>query len=229
MKLYTSILCPFAHRVRIVLADKGLAIEQVEVDPRHKPPELQALGVFGTVPVLAIQDRAISESAVICEFLDEIFASSSLLSPQPAQRAEARVWVRFADARLYPHTQQLLYAAPEAQRPRLLRELQEDLRAMDAYVSRQGGPYFAGNRFSLLDATFYPWFEQRVAIERFRGFVWPENLGALSRWQAHVAQHPAVRAVSQPPEFYERAYGKLNSALTPANAPTAAAPVGLLN
>jgi glutathione S-transferase len=229
MKLYTSILCPYAHRVRIVLADKGLAIEQVEVDPRDKPPELLALGVFGTVPVLAIQDRAISESAVICEFLDEIFAPSSLLPSQPAQRAEARVWIRFADARLYPHTQQLLYAAPEAQRPRYLRELQDDLRAMDAFVSRQGGPYFHGDRFSLLDATFLPWFEQRIAIERFRGFVWPANLTALSRWHAHVAQHPSVRAVSQPPEFYERAYGKLNSALPPANPAPPASTANFLN
>ena len=153
-KLYTSILCPYAHRVRIVLAEKGLAPEQVEVDPRNKPPELQALGAFGKVPVLEIQGRMISESAAICEFLDEIFQLPQLMPAEPLQRAQVRMWVRFADARLYPNTQHLLYAAPAAERPRYALALQEDLRHMDEYLSRHKGPYWLGEQFSHLDATF---------------------------------------------------------------------------
>jgi glutathione S-transferase len=212
MKLYTSILCPYAHRVRIVLAEKGLAPEQVEVDPRNKPPELQALGAFGKVPVLEIQGRMISESAAICEFLDEIFQLPQLMPAEPLQRAQVRMWVRFADARLYPNTQHLLYAAPAAERPRYALALQEDLRHMDEYLSRHKGPYWLGEQFSHLDATFLPWFEQSIAIERFRGFTWPENLLALWRWHARVAARPSVRAVGRPPEFYERAYGAMASA-----------------
>lgn len=211
MKLYTSILCPYAHRTRITLAEKGLAPEQIEVDLHNKPTELVALGAFGKVPVLAIQGRMISESAVICEFLDEIFKLSPLLPAEPMQRAEARMWIRFADTRLYPHTEQLLYAAPAAERPRLVRELQDDLRSMDDFVSRLQGPYFLGERFSLVDAALLPWFEQCGVIERFRGFTWPENLSALRRWHARVADRPSIRAVGQPPEFYERAYGALLS------------------
>jgi glutathione S-transferase len=209
MKLYTSILCPYAHRVRITLAEKGLDPEQVEVDPRNKPSELAVLGAFGKVPVLSLQGRMISESAVICEFLDEIFKLSPLLPAEPMQRAEARMWIRFADIRLYPHTQQLLYAAPPAERPRLVRELQEDLRSLDDFVSRHEGPHFLGERFTLVDAALLPWFEQCVVIEQFRAFTWPVNLFALRRWHARVADRPSVRAVGQPAEFYERAYGKL--------------------
>ncbi|MBC8026745.1 MAG: glutathione S-transferase family protein [Steroidobacteraceae bacterium] len=211
MKLYTSILCPYAHRARITLAEKGLDPEQVEVDPRNKPAELVALGAFGKVPVLAIQGRMISESAVICEFLDEIFKLSPLMPSEPTQRAEARMWIRFADTRLYPHTQQLLYAAPAAERPRLVRELQDDLSSMDEFVSRLQGPYWLGERFSLVDATMLPWFEQCIVIERYRGFAWPEHLTALRRWYARAAERPSVRAVGQSPEFYERAYGALIS------------------
>jgi glutathione S-transferase len=157
----------------------------------------------------------ISDSAVICEFLDELFQPPALMPAEPLQRAEVRMWVRFADMRLYSNTQQLLYAAPAAERPRYALALQEDLRHMDEYLSRQKGPYWLGERFSHVDATFLPWFEQCIAIEKFRGFAWPENLSALSRWHARVAARPSVRAVSRSPEFYERACGALMTAAFP--------------
>jgi glutathione S-transferase len=209
MKLYTSILCPFAHRVRIVLAEKGVEVSLVEVDPRKKPKELVELGWRGTVPVLEIQDHKLSESAVIAEYLDETYPIPALMPRHPAHRAEARLWMRCADQRLYPHTRGLLYAAPAAERLRLQDQIHEDLRYMESRILDYGGPYWLGERFSLVDATFFPWFEQRIAIERFRGFTWPGDCPKLLRWHAQVAARPAVRATSQPPEFYERAYAAL--------------------
>ena len=196
MQLYTSSLCPFAHRVRLVLAEKGLEMPQVEVDPRQK-----------RVPALEVDGRELMESAVISEYLDEIFVEPALMPRPPLLRAAARQWIHFADERLYPHTRGLLYAATESERPRLRTEIREDLRIMEAHLASQPGRYWMGDDFTLVDATFFPWFEQRCAIEAFRGFVWPEVFVALEQWRARVAARPAVSAISKPQDFYLNTYG----------------------
>jgi glutathione S-transferase len=203
LRLHTNSLCPYAHRVRLVMAEKGISAEHVEVDLRTGPAPL------GKVPLLEVGSQMIGESAVIAEYLEESYPEPSLLPRDPLARARARVWIRFADDRLYAHTTRLLHASATAERDLALGQIHEDLRFMEHHgfaVARHGGPYWMGERFTLVDVTFFPWFEQRAALERFRNFAWPEDCPRLLEWEGRVARRLAVRGQSRPPAFYVNEY-----------------------
>ena len=97
MKLYDAATCPFCARVRIVLAEKGLDHETVEVDLRDRPAWMYDLNPTGKVPVLD-DGFVLPESAVIMEYLEERHPEPPLLPADPAARAAARLAVfRFDD------------------------------------------------------------------------------------------------------------------------------------
>jgi glutathione S-transferase len=67
-----------------------------------------------------------------------------------------------------------------------------------------------GERFTLVDATFVPWFEQCAALEALRGFVGLEEYPCLMRWHSLVAQRPTVQAQSRPSDWYVEQYAALD-------------------
>jgi glutathione S-transferase len=215
IELYSASLCPFAHRTRLTLAEKGLAPRVIEIDLRNKPHWFAALSPHGKVPLLKVGEHTVWESAVIDEYLEEVFPQPALLPRDALTRAWARAWIRFADARLYENTRRLLYARG-ADEQRMAREaITADLRFMEQDgIARNLSPgrYWLGAEFTLVDVTFFPWFEQRAVLEEFRGFTWPENCERLLRWHRDVAQRPAVRAQSRPVEVYLREFRVLLAA-----------------
>jgi glutathione S-transferase len=215
IELYSASLCPFAHRTRLTLAEKGLAPRLIEIDLRNRPHWFAALSPHGKVPLLRMGEAVVWESAVIDEYLEEIFPQPALLPRDPLTRARARAWIRFADSRLYENTRRLLYARGAAEQSTARDAIAADLRFMEeeGFVRASApGPYWLGREFSLVDVTFLPWFEQRAVLEEFRGFAWPENCEQLLRWYADVTQRPAVQAQSRPVEFYLREFGALVAA-----------------
>jgi glutathione S-transferase len=220
IQLYSAALCPFAHRVRLVLAEKGVAAAIVEIDPRNKPPRFAELTPLGNVPVLVHGEARLWESAVINEYLEEVFPDPALLPRAPERRALARAWIAYADTQLYAPTRELLHA-PDPQvwksmSPRITEALMcLESRALAGASDRH--PYFLGQDFSLADLTFYPWFEQAAALECYRDFRMPASCGRVRAWAAAVAERPAVRAVAQPPEFYIERYGALQRAMAALN------------
>src|SRR5690606_38843883 len=108
IELYGSALCPFAQRVRLVLAEKELEASEIETDPRNKPADFLALSPAGKVPLLVHNGARVWESAVINEYLDETFPEHPLLPRDTARRALARIWTNFADIKIYEATHRLL-------------------------------------------------------------------------------------------------------------------------
>ncbi|RMA79487.1 glutathione S-transferase N-terminal domain-containing protein [Umboniibacter marinipuniceus] len=90
MTFFSNATCQFCHRVRIVLAEKGVTVEIVDVDLNDKPQELLELNPYGTVPTLLDRDLALYESKVMMEYLDERFPHPPLLPVYPVARAESR-------------------------------------------------------------------------------------------------------------------------------------------
>ncbi len=97
MKLYDAARCPYCARVRIVVADKGIELETVEVDLSNRPPWLLELNPpNGRVPVLD-NGFVLPESAVIMEYLDELHPSPALFAgriPRASRGASARASLR---------------------------------------------------------------------------------------------------------------------------------------
>ena len=101
MVLYDAAPCPYCARVRIVLAEKRLAYDPVEIDLGDRPAWLYAKNPSGKVPVLEEDGGLIlPESPVIMEYLEERFPQPALWPADPAERALGRLWLDRFDARL---------------------------------------------------------------------------------------------------------------------------------
>src|SRR5689334_17901425 len=99
LTLISHPLCPYVQRAAIVLQEKGVAYERRDIDLANKPDWFLRISPLGKTPVLLVDDEAIFESAVICEYLDDTLAPR--LHPQdPLQRARHRAWMEFGSSLL---------------------------------------------------------------------------------------------------------------------------------
>src|SRR5580693_5041724 len=94
LRLISHRLCPYVQRAVISLTEKGVAFERVDVDLANKPDRFLKLSPLGRTPVLQVGDRAIFESAVILEYLEET-EPKPLHPADPLTRAEHRAWIEF--------------------------------------------------------------------------------------------------------------------------------------
>src|ERR1700755_1794399 len=109
IRLFSARACPFAHRTRLVLSHKRVPFELVEIDLQNKPAWFdRSVSGYGKVPAIEHGDVRIWESAVINEYLDEVFPEPRLLPSVPADRAAARIWIDYANTRFAPAVGKLL-------------------------------------------------------------------------------------------------------------------------
>jgi glutathione S-transferase len=209
IEIYSAALCPFAHRSRLTLSEKGIPFRLVEIDLLNKPTKFDKISPYGKVPVLKHGDNRVWESAIINEYLDEAFPEPTLLPKQPIQRAHARIWINFADTRLFTTSAKLLYSGDPQQYPLFRKELAEHLLFIEQQALQNvsdSSPFWLGSEISLVDFTYYPWFEQLNVLEQFRDFKLPAGLDRLRQWWAAVASRESVRLIAKTPEFYVEAY-----------------------
>ena len=93
LTLYDAARCPYCARVRIVLAEKNVEYETIEVDLTNRPAWIYEKNSTGRVPVVEEEAWLLPESAVIMEYLEERYPEPALLAADPADRAQARVWI----------------------------------------------------------------------------------------------------------------------------------------
>ena len=118
MKLYNSNLAPNPRRVRVFLAEKGVAIPRVEVDLaklEQKTPEFSALNPFQTIPVLELDDGTrIAKSIAICRYIEELWPEPNLFGSTALERAMIEMWQRQLELRLLLPIAQVLASQPSA-------------------------------------------------------------------------------------------------------------------
>src|SRR5215470_5018051 len=120
MKLYDFLPCPFGQKVRIVLAEKGLSYELVQIDltqGEQRRPEFRRLNPFGRVPVLIDEDTTIYDSTIINEYLEDEYPEPPVLPAvgSSALRARARIFEDFADTSFTPRVDQLIAEVSKAE------------------------------------------------------------------------------------------------------------------
>jgi len=209
LTLYSARACPFAHRSRLVLAEKGVAFELVEIDLANKPAWFGNVSLYGKVPALEHVGQRIVESAVINEYIEETFPEPRLLPREPALRALARIWIDFANTRLAVAYTKILLGATDADREAGKGELRAALERLEQEALGKlsgAGPFWLGAQPSLVDFTFYPWFERLPALEQHAGFELPPALERLQRWREAVQSRASVRAIENPVSFYLERY-----------------------
>lgn len=211
LRLYSARACPFAHRTRLVLQEKAIDFELIEVDLQRKPREFTDASLYGKVPAIEHAGHRIWESAIINEYLEEVFPEPALLPREPGRRALARIWIDYANTRLAPAFAQLIRAETpdqEAEGRKVLNEVLSFIEREALPRSSERGPYWLGAELSLVDLSFYPWFERLPAVDRLRGFSIPAEHTRLRAWLEAVQARDAVRALQNPVDFYVERYAR---------------------
>ena len=181
--LYDAARCPYCARVRIVLAEKGIEVETVEVDLTDRPAWIYEKNPTGRVPVIEEDDgRPLPESAVIMEFLEERYPEPALLPPDAAERGAVRLLI-FRDHELTDP-----YYALRRSEDGAAEQLDAALGRFDALLAAQ--PYLGGAEFGLADVALVPWFlraRDMLGVD-LGGFQ------ALTGWLARLEERPAIAA-----------------------------------
>jgi glutathione S-transferase len=184
--LYNMRLCPYCMRTRIVLGEKGLGYEVVEVDPGDKPDALLECNPKGRVPTLDDDGVVVYESHIIDEYLDERYPQPKLMPRLPVQRAKVRMLCDSCDSMLAPALA-ALKAAPGGEPS--VRALDEVSRALDLLERElEGGDYLVGGAYGMADIELAPW-----AIRIARYGVPPERVPPrVQAWTTRLCAHPIV-------------------------------------
>jgi len=180
--LYDAARCPYCARVRIVLAEKGVAYETVEIDLADRPAWIYEKNSTGRVPVLEEDGWALPESAVIMEYLEERYPDPPLLPADPADRALPRLRIFRADELTDPYY--ALRRGEEGAGERLATELAR----LDAVLASR--PWLGGAAYGLADVAYVPWLlraRRQLGVEL-------APFPALSDWLERMLERPAVAA-----------------------------------
>ena len=143
----------FSHRVRIVLAEKGVAVDIIDVDDDSRPAELADLNPYNSVPTLLDRDLVLYESKVMMEYLDERFPHPPLLPVYPVARAQSRLWMHRIEREWVPMMETIQNGTKkEADKAR--KELRESLIGIAPIFDDM--PFFMSDEFSLVDTCIAP-------------------------------------------------------------------------
>lgn len=182
LTLYDAARCPYCARVRIVLAEKEVEWETVEIDLADRPRWLYEKNPTGTVPVLEESGWVLPESAVICEYLNDRYPEPPLWPDDPGERAAGRLLVfRFEE---FSRPYYALRRGDEGARSCF----EDELQFLDTLLGRM--PYLSGRAFGLADTGYLPWVlraRDRLAIDL-------SALTSLSKWVDSLAERPSVAA-----------------------------------
>lgn len=220
LTLVSHTLCPFVQRAAIALIEKGVPFERRHVDLADKPDWFLRMSPLGKTPVLQVGDDAIFESAAILEYLEET-QPAPLHPADPVERARHRAWIDFGSGILSDIAG--FYSAHDAAG---FASKTEALRSRFQLLERHlgAGPYFSGERFSLVDAVFAPVFRYFDVFDRIGEFGILQDLPRIVSWRAALAARRSVRDAVQSDyaEELERLVARRQSHLSQALAGAAA-------
>lgn len=212
LHLISHDLCPYVQRAVISLTEKGIGFERSYIDLADKPDWFLAISPLGKTPVLLAEDVRIFESAVILEYLEET-QPNPLHPGDPLERARHRAWMEFGSATLndiagfYSATDEEAFVTKTAVLRGKFERLENELGT---------GPYFNGDRFSLVDVVFGPVFRYFDTFDRIGNFGILAGLSKVDGWRRALADRPSVTKAVAPdyPDLLERFIGRRSSKLS---------------
>ena len=155
MALFSNARDHYSHRVRLVLAEKGVTVDVVEADDYNKPEDLAEVNPYNSLPTLLDRDLALYEVNVIIEYLDERFPHPPLLPVYPVQRAQSRLWIYRIEKEWSSKLDILVDGRQsEAELLRAKKELRESVISTAPIFSRK--PFFMNEELTLVDCCVVP-------------------------------------------------------------------------
>ncbi|MFT3757398.1 glutathione S-transferase N-terminal domain-containing protein [Thauera sp.] len=163
MNLYSGTTDPFSHRCRIVLFEKGMDFEVIDVDLYNKPEDIAVINPYNRVPVLVNRDLVLYESNIINEYIDERFPHPQLMPPDPIMRARARQLLHTFEHELFSHLEAL--EANQKGVDKVRAHVRDHLTQLAPIFTKQ--KFMLGEEFSMLDVAIAPllWRLEHYGIE----------------------------------------------------------------
>lgn len=153
MTLYSGTTDPYSHRCRIVLFEKGMDFQVIDVDVFNKPEDLAVMNPYNKVPVLVERDLILYEANIINEYIDERFPHPQLMPADPVMRARARLFLHRFEQELFCHIEGLESGvAKNVEKARAA--VRENLTQIAPVFTKQ--KYMLGDEFSMLDVAIAP-------------------------------------------------------------------------
>jgi len=186
MNLFTSPTCPYCHLSRIVLAEKDITFETIEVDVTHPPEDLSELNPYNTVPTLIDRDLVLYDSRVIVEYLDERFPHPPLMPVDPVSRAKTRLALHRVEKDWFPLMHDILTKGekPAAKARKMLRES-----IISSNELFKALPFFLSEDYSLVDATIAPLLWRLPVL----GIDLPAEAKAVSDYAQRIFERDAFQ------------------------------------
>ena len=145
----------YSHRVRIVLAEKGVAVETIDVDPDNKPEDLATLNPYNTLPTLIDRDLVLYEADIMMEYLDERFPHPPLFPVYPVARARSRLWIYRIQKDWCTLVDSILNeTGTPSQIEKKRKELRESITSIAPIFGEK--PYFMSDDFTIVDCCVCP-------------------------------------------------------------------------
>ncbi len=208
VELFNTKISPFGHRVRIMLAEKGIDYALIAVDLANRTDEFYAVSPYGKVPALRCGSDRVWESVVICEYLDEAFPTPPMMPRDPGMRALARIWMDFCNTRLMPAFRELIMEQDRVRWPTLLATVTGHLEFIEQRGLVDAAPYWMGQAAGVVDVVYWPWFERFGLHSHYRGLEFPSHCLRLNQWIDAMRARPAVQAASKPLDYYIKGYAR---------------------
>ena len=154
MTLFSDNTSHYSHRVRLVLAEKGVTVELVESEGGSPPSELADLNPYNSMPTLLDRELVLYESKVMMEYLDERFPHPPLLPVYPVARAESRLFVYRIERDWCTLVDAIQSSRSDNVVTKSCKELRESLLAVAPICAEK--PFFMSDEFSLVDCCVAP-------------------------------------------------------------------------
>jgi len=193
MVLYSGTTCPFSHRCRFVLFEKGMDFEIRDVDLYNKQEDINVMNPYGQVPILVERDLILYESNIINEYIDDRFPHPQLMPADPVMRARARLFLYRFENELFCHVDTLEKGnAKTVDKARQI--IRDNLTVIAPVFAKQ--KYMLGEEFSMLDVAIAPllWRLEHYGIEL------PRQAAPLAKYAERLFSRPAFIDAMTPSE-----------------------------
>jgi len=199
MVLYSGTTCPFSHRCRFTLYEKGMDFEIRDVDLYSKPEDISVMNPYGQVPILVERDLILYESNIINEYIDERFPHPQLMPGDPVDRARVRLFLLNFEKELFAHVatlenRELKLKGGDKAFEKARNHIRDRLTQMAPIFLKN--KFIMGDSFSMLDVALAPllWRLDYYGIELSK------NAAPLLKYAERIFSRPAYIEALTPSE-----------------------------
>nr|6GHF_A Chain A, PvGmGSTUG [synthetic construct]6GHF_B Chain B, PvGmGSTUG [synthetic construct] len=200
VKVYGMMASPFVSRVEIALKLKGVEYKyELEKFGNFSDTLIKYNPVYKKVPVFVHNDRPISESLVILEYIDETWKQNPLLPSDPYKRALVRFWTKFIDDKCLSAARKATFSIDEKEREKGIEETEEAFQILENELKDK---FFGGDEIGIVDiagifiAFWFPIVQEATRLKLFTSEKFPK----LHKWSEDLSNHPIVKEILPPRE-----------------------------